>query len=81
MTFHLPNEKELVWEGYNSSCPTPLISNLKANKMMSNGLLCHLMRVNDLDHEIPSINSAPVVNECLYVFLDDFLGVLTPREI
>ena len=37
--FHFPNEKELVWEGYNSSNPNPLILNLKANKMMSKGLL------------------------------------------
>ena len=38
-----PNEEELVWEGYNSSIPNSLTSNLKANKMMSKGLLCHLM--------------------------------------
>ena len=24
--FHFPNEEELVWEGYNSSLPNPLIS-------------------------------------------------------
>ena len=35
--FCFPNEKELVWEGYNSSHPNPLILNLKANKMMSKG--------------------------------------------
>ena len=53
------------------SRPNPLISNLKANKMMSKGLLYHLVSVNDLDHDIPSIDSVPVVNECLDVFLDD----------
>ena len=67
--FCFPNEEELVWEGYNSSRPNPLISNLKANKMMSKGLLCHLVSVNDLDHDIPSIDSVPVVNEFLDVFL------------
>ena len=35
--FHFPNEKEPVWEGYNSIRPNPLISNHKDNKMMSNG--------------------------------------------
>ena len=28
--FRFPNEEELVWEGYNSSHPNPLISNLMA---------------------------------------------------
>ena len=37
--FCFPNEEELVWEMYNSSRPNPLILNLKANKMMSKGLL------------------------------------------
>ena len=50
--FYFPNEEELVLEGYNSSRPNPLISNLKSNKMMSKGLLCHLGSVNDLNHDI-----------------------------
>ena len=69
--FWFPDEKELVWEEYNSSHPNPLILNLKANKLMSNGLLCHLVSVNDLDHDIPSIDSVPVVNEFLNVFPED----------
>ena len=40
--FSFPNEEDLVWEGYNSSRLNPLVSNIKANKMMSKGLLCHL---------------------------------------
>ena len=76
--FHFPNEEELVWEGYNSSHPNPLISNFKANKMMSKGLLRHLVSVNDLDHEIPSIDSVPIVNVFLDVFPDDLPGVPPP---
>ena len=79
--FRFPNEEELVWEGYNSIRPNPLISNLKTNKMMSKGLLCHLVSVNDLDHDIPSIDSMSVVNEFQDVFADDLLGVPPPREI
>ena len=60
--FHFPNEEELVWEGYNCR-PNPLILNIKANKRMSKGLLCHLVSVNDLDKDIPSIDSVLVVNE------------------
>ena len=50
--FCFPNEEELVWEGYNSSRPNPLILNLKASKMMSKGLLCHLVSVNDLHNDV-----------------------------
>ena len=58
------------------SRPNPLISNLKANKMMSKGLLYHLVSVNDLDHDIPSMESVPVVNEFQDVFPNDLHGVL-----
>ena len=75
--FCFTNEEELVWEGYTSSRPSPLISNLKANKMMFKGLLCHIVSVNYLDHDIPSIDTVPVVNE----FQNVFLGVPPPREI
>ena len=37
--------------------------------------------VNDLDHDISSIHSVPVVNEFQDVFPDNFLGVPPPREI
>ena len=70
--FHFPNEEDLVWEGYNLSRPNPLISRLKANKMMSKGLLFHLVSVNDLNHDIASIDLVPIVNEFQDVFLDDF---------
>ena len=39
------------------------------------------MRVNDLDHDISSIHSVPVVNEFQDVFPDDFPKVPPPREI
>ena len=49
--------------------------------MMAKGLLCHLVSVNDLDHDVPSIDSVPVVNEFLDVFPEDFPGVHPPRDI
>ena len=55
-----------------------MISNLKANKMMSKGLLCDFVSVNDLDHDIPSMDSVPVVNEFQDVFLDDLPRVPPP---
>ena len=49
--------------------------------MMSNGLLCHLVSVNDLHHDILSKDLVPVVNEFQDVFPYDFLGVSPPRGI
>ena len=79
--FCFPNEEEIVWEGYNLSRPNPLISKLNAIKMMSKGLLCHIVSVNDLDHDIPSIDSVPVVSEFLDVFPEDLPGVPLLREV
>ena len=49
--------------------------------MMSKGLLCNLVSVNDLNHDIPSIDSVPVVNDFLDVFPKDLSGVPSLREI
>ena len=76
--FCFPNERELGCEGYNLSCLNPFISNIKANKIMSERLFCHLLSVNDLDHDIPSIDSVPIVNEFQDVFLDDLPRVPPP---
>ena len=81
MRFFFPNEGELVCERYNSSRPNPFMSNLKANKIMSKGLLCHVVSVNDLDHDIPLFNSIPIVNEFQDVFPNDFPGVPPPQKI
>ena len=48
--------------------------------MISKGLLCHLMSVNDLYHEISSIDSVPVVNKFQDILPDDLPGVSPPRE-
>ena len=49
--------------------------------MMSKGLLFHLLSVNDLYHDIPSIESVPVVKVFLGVFPGDLPRVPPPREI
>ena len=48
---------------------------------MSKGLLCHLLSVNDLEHDIPSIESVPVVNEFQDVFPEYLSGVPPIWEI
>ena len=49
--------------------------------MISKGCLYHIVRVQDLDFEIPPIESVTVVNEFLEVFLNDILGSPFEREI
>ena len=48
---------------------------------MSMGLVCHLVSINYLDHDIPFINSVPIVKEFQDVFLDDFRGLPPLRDI
>ena len=81
MRFHFPNEEELFWEGYNSSHPNLLISKLKTNKILSKGLLCHIVTVSDLDHDVSSIDLVPGVNDFPDLILDDLLRVPPPQEI
>ena len=63
LIFCFPNEVELVWVGYNSSRLCPLFSNLKAYKIMSKGLLHHIVSINNINNDIPSIEYVPQVNE------------------
>ena len=49
--------------------------------MVSKGFLCHLVSVNDLDHDVHFMDSVPAVNEFQYVFSDDLPRVPPPREI
>ena len=46
--------------------------------MRSKGLLYHIMSVNDLDHDIPFIDSVSILNEFQDVFPEDFPGVPPP---
>ena len=71
MRFQFPNELELEWEGRGSSPLGQTVSYLKTNKIIDKGYVYHLVRVNDLDHEVPSIDSVTIVNEFLDVFLED----------
>ena len=45
------------------------------------GFWSHLVSGNDIDHDIPSIDSVPVVNEFQAFFPDDFPWIPQPQEI
>ena len=81
LRFSCTNEKGLVWEGYNTSRANPLISNLKANNRMYKGLLFHIVIVNDLDHDIPSIDSVLAVSEFEMYFLMISLEFIPLRRL
>ena len=49
--------------------------------MISEGCLDHIVRVQDLNSEIPPIESVPVVNEFLEVFPNDLPGIPPEQEI
>ena len=57
------------------------ISCLKAQKLISKGCIYHIVRVRDVDSDIPSSESVPIVNEFLDVFSDDLPGIPPEREI
>ena len=49
--------------------------------MISKGCLYHIVRVQDLDFEIPPIESILIVSEFLKVFPNDLRGIPPKREI
>ena len=49
--------------------------------MISKGCLYHIVRVQDLDSEMPPVESVLVVSKLLDVFPNDLLGIPIEREI
>ncbi|XP_069152832.1 uncharacterized protein [Solanum lycopersicum] len=79
--FQFPKELELEREGRSSNPKGQIVSHLKANKMLSKGYLYHLVRFNDLEHEVPSIDPVSIVNEFQDIFPEYLSRIPPKREI
>lgn len=57
------------------------ISYLKARKIIVKGCIYHIVRVKDVNAEIPSLQSIQIVKEYTNVFSDELPGIPPEREI
>ena len=71
----------IEWAGNIASPRGKFISYLKARKMVRKGYIYHLVRVQDLKAEMPTLQSVPVVSEFPDVFPDELPGLPPEREI
>ncbi|XP_070008646.1 uncharacterized protein [Nicotiana sylvestris] len=79
--FQFPGEPVLEWKVNTASSRGRFISYLKARKMIRKGCIYHLVRVQDVEVESPTIQSILVVNKFPDVFSDELPGLPLEREI
>ncbi|XP_070029114.1 uncharacterized protein [Nicotiana sylvestris] len=77
--FQFLGDPVLEWKG--NTALRRFISYLKARKMIKKGYIYHLVRVQDVKVESPTIQSIPAVNEFPDGFPDELPGLQPEREI
>lgn len=73
--FQIPNEPISEWLSSDLAFKGRFISYLKAQKLIYKGFIYHIMIGRDVDSESHTLESVPIVNELLNVFLKDFSGI------
>ena len=57
VNFKFPNEPAFEWNGWNTNRRSKIISCVKACKLIAKGCIYHIVRVRDLETEVPPIES------------------------
>lgn len=68
------------WDGQDSMVKCRFISYLKARKIISKGSIYHMIRVQDMLSDVPSLESVPIVNEFHDLFPEDHLLHSSKKE-
>ena len=77
----MPGIPKVEWKSASGSYPSKVISFICAQKLVETGCLSYLAFIRDTSVEPPSMDSVPVVQEFLEVFLSDLPGVPPDRDI
>ncbi|XP_070007293.1 uncharacterized protein [Nicotiana sylvestris] len=78
--FQFLGEKLLEWKSNTASPKGRFISYLKARKMIRKGYIYHLVRVQNVKVELPTLQSISVVNEFPDIFPNELPGLLPERD-
>ncbi|OMO55593.1 reverse transcriptase [Corchorus capsularis] len=79
--FRIPDFEEFSFVGSPAKSPPRIVSMLQAKRLLKSGCLGFLVSVqNNLDGELPSLNSIPIVQDFSDVFPEDLPGLPPDRE-
>jgi len=76
-----PGEAVREWKGDIAAPKGRFISYLKARRMITKGCIYHFVDVHNIDAELPTLQSIPVISKFLDVFPDELPGIPPEREI